>query len=270
MDELVRALKLENLPVAGADRLELTTNLAVMDLVALGHVALLPQDDQMLACVLKSPLLQRDDGRMIDDDDLFALAHARGRQTLWQRLQQAVADGRPYRSALARLEAWQEDAGWKSPYEFFTGVLNEHSGMSRIVARLGQEVVEPIGEFLSRCLDHDLENAPSLQSFLGWFTDYGAIIKRDMDLGSGEVRVMTVHGAKGLESNIVFLPDTCAIPDRNKHPKLFFPCVDINGARRKSPSGGSGSTAIISWSQGCAPTIISTSSRNTGACFTWP
>ena len=235
MDELVRALKLENLPVAGADRLELTTHIAVMDLVALGHVALLPQDDQMLACVLKSPLLQRDDGRIIDDDDLFALAHARGRQTLWQRLRQAVADGQPYRSALARLEAWQDDAGWKSPYEFFTGVLNEHAGMSRIVARLGQEAVEPIGEFLSRCLDHDLENAPSLQSFLGWFTDYGAIIKRDMDLGSGEIRVMTVHGAKGLESNIVFLPDTCAIPDRNKHPKLLFPLVEINGVTAEVP-----------------------------------
>jgi ATP-dependent helicase/nuclease subunit A len=163
------------------------------------------------------------------------LAHARGRQTLWQRLQQAVTDGRPYRSALAQLEAWQEDAGWKSPYEFFTGVLNEHAGMSRIVARLGQEAVEPIGEFLSRCLDHDLENAPSLQSFLGWFTDYGAIIKRDMDLGSGEIRVMTVHGAKGLESNIVFLPDTCAMPDRNKHPKLLFPLVEINGAMAEVP-----------------------------------
>jgi ATP-dependent helicase/nuclease subunit A len=235
MDELVRALKLENLPVAGADRLELTTHIAVMDLVALGHCALLPEDDQMLACVLKSPLVERDDGRAIDDDDLFALAHGRGRETLWQRLQQAAAGGRPYRNALARLQAWHEDAGWKSPYEFFSGVLNEHSGMSRIVTRLGQEAVEPIGEFLSRCLDHDLENAPSLQSFLGWFTDYGAVIKRDMDLGSGEIRVMTVHGAKGLESNIVFLPDTCAIPDRNKHPKLFFPLIEINGAAAEVP-----------------------------------
>ncbi|MGH8515433.1 MAG: 3'-5' exonuclease, partial [Gammaproteobacteria bacterium] len=107
--------------------------------------------------------------------------------------------------------------------------------MSRIVARLGQEAVEPVGEFLSRCLDHDLENAPSLQSFLGWFTDYGAVIKRDMDLGTGEIRVMTVHGAKGLESNIVFLPDTCAIPDRNKHPRLFFPSVEVNGVAAEVP-----------------------------------
>jgi ATP-dependent helicase/nuclease subunit A len=235
MDELVRALKLENLPVAGADRLELTTHIAVMDLVALGHFALLPQDDQMLACVLKSPLLARDDGGMIDDDDLFVLAHPRGRETLWQRLHQAVADGHPYRQALARLAAWHDAAGWKSPYEFFSGILNEHSGMRSIVARLGQEAVEPIGEFLSRCLDHDVENAPSLQSFLGWFADYGAIIKRDMDLGTGEIRVMTVHGAKGLESNIVFLPDTCAIPDRNKHPKLFFPLIEMNGTAAEVP-----------------------------------
>jgi ATP-dependent helicase/nuclease subunit A len=235
MDELVRALRLENLPVAGADRLELTTHIAVMDLLALGNCALLPQDDQMLACVLKSPLVVRDDGRIIDDEDLFELAHGRGHETLWQRLHKAVEQGSPYRQALRCLKAWHEDAGWKSPYEFFAGVLNEHGGLERIVARLGHEAVEPIGEFLSRCLDHDLENAPSLQSFIGWFSDHGATIKRDMDFGTGEIRVMTVHGAKGLESNIVVLPDTCAIPDATKLPKLFFPPVEVNGDTAEVP-----------------------------------
>jgi ATP-dependent helicase/nuclease subunit A len=235
MDELVRALKLENLPVAGADRLELTTHIAVMDLIALAHCALLPQDDQMLACVLKSPLLERDDGCSIDDEDLFGLAHGRGKTTLWQRLQDAVAAGKPYRNAYSRLEAWQRDAGWKPPYEFFSTVLNEHDGLAQIIARLGSEAVEPVSEFLSRCLDYDREYAPSLTGFLSWVTAQGAVIKRDMDFGSGEIRVMTVHGAKGLESNIIILPDTCTVPDRALHPKIFFPTVRIGGRMLEVP-----------------------------------
>lgn len=227
MDELVRALKLENLPVAGADRLELTTHIAVMDLIALGHFTLLPDDDQMLACVLKSPLVERDDGRLIDDDDLFGLAHGRGKTTLWQRLQDAVAAGKPFATAYARLRSWQREAAWKPPYEFFSVILNEHGGMAQIIARLGSDAVEPVSEFLSRCLDYDHEYAPSLAGFLSWITAQGAVIKRDMDFGSGEIRVMTVHGAKGLESNIIILPDTCSVPDRGFHPKIFFPAVHI-------------------------------------------
>jgi ATP-dependent helicase/nuclease subunit A len=229
MDELVRALKFENLPVAGADRLELTTHIAVMDLIVLGHFALLPDDDQMLACVLKSPLVERDDGRMIDDEDLFGLAHGRGQITLWQRLQDAVSAGGPYRSAYARLQSWQRDAGWKPPYEFFSAILNEDEGMAQIVARLGPDAVEPVSEFVSRCLDYDREYAPSLAGFLSWIAAQGAVIKRDMDFGSGEIRVMTVHGAKGLESNIIILPDTCAVPDRGLHPKIFSPQVQMGG-----------------------------------------
>jgi ATP-dependent helicase/nuclease subunit A len=235
MDELVRALKLEGLPVAGADRLELTTHIAVMDLIALGHFACLPQDDQMLACVLKSPLVERDDGRMIDDDDLFDLAHGRGTSTLWQRLEEAVAGGKPYRAAHAKLVAWHRDAGWKPPYEFFSAVLNEHEGFARMTARLGAEAAEPLGEFLSRCLDYDQEYAPSLTGFLTWISAQGAVIKRDMDLGSGEIRVMTVHGAKGLESNIVILPDTCSVPERGLHPKIFFPRLEIDGRTLEVP-----------------------------------
>jgi ATP-dependent helicase/nuclease subunit A len=235
MDEIVRALKLENLPVAGADRLELTTHLAVMDLIALGHVALLPDDDHMLACVLKSPLVARDDERLIDDDDLFHLAHGRGRASLWQRLRKAAKQGEPYGKAFARLDAWREEAGEKPPFEFYSAVLNEHGALARIVARLGSEAVEPVSEFLSRCLDYDREYPSSLTGFLSWIAAQGATVKRDMDLGAGEIRVMTVHGAKGLESNIVILPDTCAVPDRGLHPKVFFPELARAGHRIEVP-----------------------------------
>jgi ATP-dependent helicase/nuclease subunit A len=229
MDELVRALKNENLPVAGADRLELTSHIAVMDLIALGQFACLPEDDQMLACVLKSPLVERDDGSMIVDDDLFDLAHGRGARSLWQQLEKAVVLGKPYRKAFERLDAWRHDAGWKPPYEFFSTVLNECEGLARIVSRLGSEAVEPVGEFLSRCLDYDEEYAPSLTGFLSGLTAQTTVVKRDMDFGAGEIRVMTVHGAKGLESNVVILPDTCVVPDPSLHPKILLTSVEIAG-----------------------------------------
>jgi ATP-dependent helicase/nuclease subunit A len=235
MDELVRALKNEQLPVAGADRLELTSHIAVMDLIALGQFASLPEDDQMLACVLKSPLVERDDGCVIDEEDLFNLAHGRGASTLWQQLEKAVAMGLPYRNAFERLGRWRRDAEWKPSYEFFSTVLNECGGLARIVSRLGSEAVEPVGEFLSRCLDYDEEYAPSLTGLLSSLAAQSTVVKRDMDFGAGEIRVMTVHGAKGLESNIVILPDTCNVPDPSLHPKILFTPVEIAGRKLEVP-----------------------------------
>ena len=57
VSELVRALKEQDLPVAGTDRLVLTDHLAVRDLMALGRFVLLPNDDLALAELLKSPLI---------------------------------------------------------------------------------------------------------------------------------------------------------------------------------------------------------------------
>ncbi|MEE2761411.1 MAG: UvrD-helicase domain-containing protein, partial [Pseudomonadota bacterium] len=57
VDDLVRALKEADIGVAGVDRMLLTEQIAVMDLIALARVALLPNDDLNLACVLKSPLI---------------------------------------------------------------------------------------------------------------------------------------------------------------------------------------------------------------------
>ena len=235
MDELVRALKIEGVPVSGADRLSLATNIAVMDLLALAHAMLLPQDDQMLACVLKSPLVERDDGKPIGDDDLLALAPGRGTRTLWQRLATAAAEGLPYRTALSRLERWRGAAGRRPPFEFFAEVLAADRGRERFVARLGSQCGEPLDAWLSQCLDHDRTHTSSLAGFLAWIEAEDTVIKRDMEPGGGEVRVMTVHGAKGLEANIVILPDTCDIPERRKDPGILAAPVDYSGGHLRVP-----------------------------------
>jgi ATP-dependent helicase/nuclease subunit A len=235
MDELVRALKIENLPVSGADRLTLASNIAVMDLLALGHAMLLPADDQMLACVLKSPLVGRDDGKPIGDDDLLVLARERGPRTLWRKLEAAAAGGGPYRTAAARFGIWREASGRRPPFEFFAQVLAEDRGRERFISRLGAQCGEPLDAFLNQCLEYEGGHAASLSGFLAWMEAEDTVLKRDMEQEGNQIRVMTVHGAKGLEANIVFLADTCDIPERRKDPGVLAAPVEHSGGRLDVP-----------------------------------
>jgi ATP-dependent helicase/nuclease subunit A len=222
MDALVRALKLANIPVAGADRLKLTQHLAVQDLMALARFVLLPEDDLTLAAVLKGPLVRRNDGKPISEDDLFDLAHGRGTATLWQRLNDKVSEGAPLGQALEDLHRWRVRAGFMTPYEFFSQVLVRDKGRELLLARLGTEASDPIEAFMIEALNFQAGHSPSLLDFLGWLEGAGLEIKRDMDHSGDEVRIMTVHGAKGLEANVVILPDTTDVPESRKDPDILF------------------------------------------------
>ncbi len=217
VDQLLRALKALDVPVAGADRMVLTDQLAVMDLMALARFALLPGDDLNLACVLKGPLAG------LDEDELFALAYDRGESSLWQRLKTGRAESPRLTETHGFLAAVLSRADYATPYEFFARILNvgEESeggagGRQALNARLGAEVNDPIDEFLSLALAFERAHAPSLQGFLAWLEAGEAQIKRDMEQERDEVRVMTIHGAKGLEAPVVFLPDTCQVPKRGE------------------------------------------------------
>jgi len=203
---LVRALKERGVPVAGVDRMQLTEQLAVEDMIALGNFLLLPQDNLTLATVLKGPLFGFDEAR------LFALAHGRGKTTLWTVLQRRAEEDAQFRRARDRLVELLRRADFTPPYELFTEVLGPMGGRRRILARLGPEAADPLDEFLAAALQFEEEHPPSLQGFLHWLTAAETEVKRDLDQGAREVRVLTVHGAKGLEAPIVFLPDTTAVP----------------------------------------------------------
>lgn len=204
--EMVRELKRRGIAVAGADRMVLMDQLAVMDLMAAGRFALLPDDDLTLAALLKSPLIG------LDEDALFRFAQGRS-GSLWRALEAAARDG-DGAAATARdtLAGWRSRVDFMPPFEFFTQVLGTEGGRRRLLERLGRDAEDPIDEFLSLALDFEREHAPSLEGFLHWVEAGRTQIKRDLDQGRGEVRIMTVHGAKGLQAPIVFLPDTCARP----------------------------------------------------------
>lgn len=213
--QMVRQLKRADIPVAGADRMQLTEQISVMDLMALGQFVLLPQDDLTLASLLKSPLIG------MDEEALLQLAQKRNGVALWQTLIQKKNELPIYKSAHAFLERQLQRADFEPPFEFFSHVLTAENGRHKLLARLGPDAGDPIDEFLSLALQFERQHAPSLQAFLHWLERGGAEIKRDMEQGRDEVRVMTVHGAKGLEAPIVFMPDTCAAPGGQTAPALL-------------------------------------------------
>jgi ATP-dependent helicase/nuclease subunit A len=212
---MIRELKRARIPVAGADRMRLMEQLAVQDLVALADVLLMPEDDLALAVVLKSPLFG------LDDDDLFTVAHDRP-GSLWAALMARGETDARFGEAVTRLSAWLGQADTLPPYEFFAALLgNEGQAMrKRMLTRLGPEAAEAIDEFLDAALAYDRDSTPSLQGFVDGLRHGEIDIKRDMDQDRDEVRIMTVHGAKGLQAPIVILPDTCADP-RGQGPRVF-------------------------------------------------
>ncbi len=199
---MVAALKSRGIPVAGSDRIALTDQVAVQDLLALGDFLTLPEDDLALATVLKGPLFN------FTDDDLLCLAHNR-KGTLWRAVLAAADTNPTYKAAAESLKRWRAKADFTPPFEFFSSVLDRDGARTKMLHRLGTEAADAIDEFLDLALAYDDMNPPSLTGFLTNLRAAKREVKRDMDHARDEVRVMTVHGAKGLEAPVVFLPDTC-------------------------------------------------------------
>jgi ATP-dependent helicase/nuclease subunit A len=196
--EIIRALNGEGLPTPGADRLLVTTHIAILDLLALGDVLLNSSDDLQLAALLRSPLFA------VSEDELFALSHGR-KGTLWSVLR----DRR--HPAYAELSAWRHGLDTERPYDVFAHILYAAGGLRRFHDRFGPEVDDLFTEFLELAFEHEDAANPSLQGFLAEMRSREVTITREL-AGAGGVRIMTVHGAKGLESPIVILADAATKP----------------------------------------------------------
>jgi ATP-dependent helicase/nuclease subunit A len=219
-DAINRQLKSWNVPIAGTDRLALTEHIAVMDLMALGRVVVTPEDDLSLAALLKSPLIG------LDEDALFDLAHDRKWKTLWASLADKAASRPDSARAKAQLDQWRGMADLRDPHAFFARVLAGDHGRRAFLTRLGPEAQDVLDEFLGEALRYEENNAPSLEGFLNWLQESATEIKRDSDSLRDEVRVMTVHGAKGLEADVVFLVDNGMAPWLAMYDPRLLPLTD--------------------------------------------
>jgi ATP-dependent helicase/nuclease subunit A len=195
--EIIRACKALGLPIAGADRLKLGGELAVKDLAALLSFLDTPEDDLSLAAVLRSPLCGW------SEDDLFDLANPR-KGYLWEALRTHPG----HDETRAFLADMRDTADFLRPYDLIERVLTRHDGRRKLLDRLGPEAEDGIDELLGQALAYEAAEVPSLTGFLVWMQTDDVEVKRQLDGEGSRIRVMTVHGAKGLEAEIVILPDT--------------------------------------------------------------
>jgi len=228
-EEVIRQLKIANVPVAGADRMVLCEQTIVKDLLALARFGVTSGDDLALAEVLKSPFFDPDDGRdaAIDDAALFDLSKMRKnnrRGALWAAL--FTSEDPRFQEARAALTDWRNKADTEGLYDLFAGFLNTRSSTgetrwARVFARLGEEARDPAEEFLARTMQHEREAGGALASFVRAIGADKMQLKREMGSGRDEVQVMTVHASKGLERPVIILPDTTR-SSLTGRPEKFF------------------------------------------------
>ncbi|MEO3417112.1 double-strand break repair helicase AddA [Roseovarius sp. CAU 1744] len=197
--DIIRECKALDLPVAGADRLKVGAEIAVRDLAALLSFLATPEDSYSLAVALKSPLLGWSEA------ELYDLAQGRDATYLWQELRNRAAD---FPDTMAILNDLRSQADYLRPYDLIERLLTRHDGRRRLLSRLGLEAEEGIDALLSQAMTYEQRAVDSLTGFLVWLESDEVEIKRQMDAAGNRIRVMTVHGAKGLEAPIVILPDT--------------------------------------------------------------
>ncbi len=202
---LVRALKLAGVPVAGLDRLVLTEQPAVADLLALCDALLLPEDDLQFACMLTSPVCG------LSDDSLMALATQRP-GSLWAALRQRAAEREDWRAAHDLFATLLARVDYAAPHALLSEALGPLGARARLFARLGPEAAEPVDELLGAALRYAQLHPPGLQGFVHWLRQSASEVKREAEGAGDSVRIMTVHGAKGLQAPVVVLPDTTAMP----------------------------------------------------------
>ena len=218
-EEIIRALKQGRIPVAGADRLTLSAHIAFDDLMALARFVQFPGDDLTLAALLKTPFCG------LGDDDLYALAKDRRPDSLWRVLRRRAGERPDWTSALEFLERARVLARGRAPFDFYGRVLGltGPDGLSmraRMLTRLGAEAGDVLDEFLARTLAAESQGVRDLETLVHAFASLDISVKREMEGAGGEVRVMTAHGAKGLEAPIVVLPETTVTRTARGSPLL--------------------------------------------------
>ncbi|EPR09848.1 DNA helicase UvrD [Sphingobium indicum IP26] len=230
---IVARLYEEKVAVAGIDRLRLNAPLAVRDLLAALRFAVQPEDDLNLAALLVSPLIGWTQDELMD--------RLIGRRVgLWQHLTQTL-DG----ALLEPLRGLLGQADFTTPYRYLEAILSgPMDGRRRLVERLGAEAADPIEELLNAALDFENDDYPSLQRFIDWFDRGEVEIVRDAAAQGDSLRLLTVHGAKGLQAPIVILADACLDPDAgNRAGSLEWNGLPIIAPRKGERHGEIGRVA---------------------------
>ncbi|PPR80040.1 MAG: ATP-dependent DNA helicase PcrA [Alphaproteobacteria bacterium MarineAlpha2_Bin1] len=212
-EKIISELKRNSIPVVSSEKIKLKDYLVIKDLIKLMQFVLLPNDDFILANVLKGPLFN------ITEDELFTLSIDRGQESLWDSLLNYSKQDKKYNEIYNSLRSLLEKKSFYSPFKFFSEILDS-GGRKKFLTYLGKENNEIIDEFLNQILEYEENNIISFQGFIHWFENSSTSYQIDLGSIKNKVRVLTVHSSKGLESPIVFLPDTTSVPVNKKNPYI--------------------------------------------------
>jgi ATP-dependent helicase/nuclease subunit A len=220
---IVARLHAAGVPVAGVDRLRLGAPLGVKDLMAALRFAAQPLDDLSLANLLVSPLIGW------SQEDLLACGHREPGRRLWDHVR--TGSHRLQQETAARLLDLLRIADFEPPQAMLRWILvGPWQGRKALVARLGREVNDPVDELLNAATAYAASDTPSLAGFIAWFDAGEGELKRESEGAGAQVRVMTVHGSKGLQAPIVILADAAGDPDTSRTRGLAL--------REEVPGGG--------------------------------
>jgi ATP-dependent helicase/nuclease subunit A len=212
--QIVAKLHARGVPVAGVDRLRLGAPLAVKDVLAALRFAAQPLDDLSLANLLASPLIGW------SQDDILGHVPRPEKVRLWNHLRREDAPPMVLNTA-DKLRELLRLADYQTPQALISWLLTgPWHGRARLVERLGSEANDPLDELVNTAFAFEVEHWPSLVGFLSWFDAGTGDLKRDSDSATGLVRVMTVHGSKGLQAPIVILADATGEPGKPGDLKL--------------------------------------------------
>ncbi|MFL1780364.1 ATP-dependent helicase/nuclease subunit A [Candidatus Hepatincolaceae symbiont of Richtersius coronifer] len=242
LDYLIKFLKDDNIPVLGVDKLNLNKNIAVQDLIALAKFLQQPKDDFSLACVLKSPIFNLNDQHIFNltikinqskeslsvDYSLFTALKSVNSLDLFKDLfdddlldQPLVnKDYKLYNDIYEQLQYWINLSKEVGVFELFFNILYIKKNINRFIKRLGQEVVDPISEFMNLIFNFKQKYPDDLQSFLKFITANPQDIARDSFNKKTSINLLTIHASKGLEAKVVFLIND--IDNKLENPTILF------------------------------------------------
>ena len=209
---IIKKLQSRSIPVSGLDRLQIDESLAIKDLIALGKFNILENDNLNFAALLKSPIFE------VNEDELFDICWSRGTKSVFESLSDKALSNKKYKDICEQIENIKEKAN-DTAFNFYFYVIEVLDLRKKFIQYFGKQINEILDEFLNVIKNFEDKDS-SLQGFIGWFEKSDIEIKRNMNLSEGEVRILTVHGAKGLEAPIVILPDTTSTA-RNYTPYIF-------------------------------------------------
>jgi ATP-dependent helicase/nuclease subunit A len=220
---LEQALTEAGIPFVGSSRGTLLETAEARDLVALLRFLDAPHRDLELAQVLRSPLFSA------SDEDLVALAASARSGGGWRAALKGCAGQRP---ALARavrlLETWSPLAARLPVHDLLDRIVRDADAAARYEAALpaaaAARVRSNLGALLQLALETDSGRYPSLARFLEWLeASQGADDAPDEappQAAADQVRVLTIHAAKGLEAPAVFLVQAASVDARRTPPWL--------------------------------------------------